>query len=152
MIPVTNSIFRTFGRIVPAHFGDVYGVFNVMISLTMFSGIISLALWLPAHSNASIIVYAALYGFASGCTLSIIPAMVATLSDVRKLGVRNGALYSFSAIGVLTGSPIAGSIVNRQHGGYSGLIIFTGVNLLIGTVFAILSRATQVGFKIMAKK
>ena len=123
-----------------------------MISLTVFSGIITLALWLTAHSNASIIIYAALYGFASGCTLSIIPAMVASLSDIRKLGVRNGALYSFSAIGVLTGSPIAGAIVNRQHGGYSGLIIFAGVNLLVGTVFAVMSRATQVGYKIMAKR
>jgi MFS family permease len=146
---LTNS---TFGRILPAHLGDLYGVFNVMICFTLFSGIISLALWLPASANASIIAFAALYGFASGCTLSIIPAMVASLSDVRKLGVRNGALYSFSAIGVLTGSPIAGAIVNRQHGQYSGLIIFAGVNLLIGTAFAIFSRATQVGFKIMARR
>lgn len=77
--------------------------------------------------------------------------MVAKLSDVRNLGVRNGSLYAVSAIGVLTGSPIAGAIVNRQHGGFSGLIIFCGVTLLTGTVFAILSRHSQVGFKLKAK-
>jgi MFS family permease len=122
-----------------------------MIVLTVFSGIINLALWLPAHSNAPIIVFAALYGFASGCTLSIIPAMVATLSDPRKLGVRNGALYAVSSIGVLIGSPIAGAIVNSQNGGFSGLIIFSGVTLLIGTVFAIFSRTAQVGLTLKVK-
>lgn len=141
----------TFGRIVPAQLGDRYGVFNVMVVNTLFAGIISLALWLTASGNAPIIVFAALYGFASGCTLSIIPAMVATLSDIRKLGVRTGALYAFSSVGVLIGSPIAGAIENRQHGGFSGLIIFCGVGLLIGTAFAVMSRTAQVGF-ILKKK
>jgi MFS family permease len=142
---------RTFGRIVPAHFGDIYGVFNVMIIFTSFAGIISLALWLTAGGNAPIIVFAALYGFASGCTLSIIPAMVATLSDVRKLGTRNGALYAFTSVGVLIGSPIAGAIVNSQNGGFSGLIIFCGVTILVGAFFAIGSRAAQVGFRFTVK-
>ena len=122
-----------------------------MIIFTGFSGIISLALWLPAQSNAAIFVFAALYGFASGCTLSIIPAMVASISDVRKLGVRNGALYSFTAVGVLTGGPIGGAIISDQNGAFSGMKIFCGVTLLVGTVFAVLSRATKVGFKIKAK-
>ena len=119
-----------------------------MIINTVFAGVVTLGLWLPASTSAPLIVYAALYGFASGCTLSIIPAMVATLSDVRQLGVRNGALYSFSAFGVLIGSPIAGAIVKDENGGFSGLKIFCGVALLIGTVFAILSRAAQVGLKL----
>jgi len=122
-----------------------------MIINTLFAGVITLALWLPVSSSAPLIVYAALYGFASGCTLSIIPAMVATLSDVRKLGVRNGALYSFSAFGVLIGSPIGGAIVNDQSGAFSGLKIFCGIALLVGTVFAVLSRTAQVGWKLKKK-
>jgi MFS family permease len=139
------TAISTFGRIIPAHFGDKFGVFNVMILNTMFGGIVTLALWLPAKGAAPLIVYACLYGFASGCTLSIIPAMVATISDIRKLGVRNGSLYALSAVGVLIGSPSAGAIVNDQHGSFSGLIIFCGVSLLIGTAFAIASRTSQVG-------
>lgn len=142
---------RTFGRILPAHLGDKFGVFNVMILNTAFAGIITLGLWLPASSAAPLIVYAALYGFASGCTLSIIPAMVATISDVRKLGVRNGSLYALSALGVLIGSPSAGAIVNDQHGGFSGLKILCGVSLLIGTAFAIFSRTSQVGLVLIKK-
>ena len=142
---------RTFGRILPAYLGDKFGVFNAMIVNTAFAGVVTLALWIPASTNAPIIVYAALYGFTSGCTLSIIPAMVATLSDVRDLGVRTGSLYAISSIGVLIGSPIAGAIVNAEHGGYSGLKIFCGVFLLAGTMFAIFSRTTQSGFKLMKK-
>jgi MFS family permease len=145
-------INSTFGRIVPAYIGDKYGVFNVMIANSLLSGIFILALWLPTESNALSITFAALYGFTSGCIFSIVPAMVAIMSEVRELGVRNGALYSISAVGVLIGSPIAGSIVNSQHGGYSGLIIFAGVTIIAGAGFVILSRQAQVGLlKIKAK-
>ncbi|KAL7940871.1 monocarboxylate permease-like protein [Trichoderma barbatum] len=111
MVPVMNAV-STFGRILPAHLGDRYGVFNVMILLTVLCGIVTLAIWLPAASNAPLIVYGALYGFASGCFLSIIPAMMASISDARKLGTRNGSLYAVASVGVLIGSPIGGAIVN----------------------------------------
>ena len=122
-----------------------------MIVISAFGAIMTLALWLPAAANAPIIIYAIMYGFASGCTLSIIPAMVAKLGKINQLGARSGALYAFSSIGVLVGSPIGGAIQNSQHGRYSGLIIFAGVTSLIGTLFAVLSRTAQVGFKIKAK-
>jgi MFS family permease len=131
--------------------GDKYGVFNVMIVNTLLGAIFTLAVWLPAHSNAMTIAYAVLYGFTSGCTFSIIPAMVASFSDVRKLGVRSGAMYAVSAFGALIGSPIAGAIVNSQHGGYSGLITLSGVALITGTVFAVLARQSLVGGKMYAK-
>lgn len=131
--------------------GDTFGVFNVMIVLSAFGGIVTLALWVPAAANSPIIVYAVLYGFASGCTLSIIPAMVAKLGKLDQLGARSGALYAFASVGVLVGSPIGGAIQADQHGAYSGLIVFSGVALLIGTFFAILSRTAQVGLKIKVK-
>ncbi|KAK9235228.1 major facilitator superfamily domain-containing protein [Lipomyces kononenkoae] len=150
LIPILNAA-STFGRILPGYLADKTGTFNVMIIFAVFSGIVNLALWLPARSNAPIIVFACLYGFASGCTLTIIPAMVAQISDIRQLGVRTGALYVLSSVGVLVGSPIAGAIVSDQHGQFSGLMIFCGVVLLVGAIFAILSRYSQVGFKLIVK-
>lgn len=151
MAILTYRPIRTFGRILPAHIGDTFGVFNVMIILSTFGAVMTLALWLPAASNAPIIVYAVMYGFASGCTLSIIPAMVAKLGHISQLGARSGALYAFSSFGVLIGSPIGGAIQNRQHGRYSGLIVLTGVALLIGTFLAVLSRTALIGFKLKVK-
>ncbi|UNI25007.1 hypothetical protein JDV02_010716 [Purpureocillium takamizusanense] len=144
MVPIVNAA-STFGRIIPAHFGDKYGVFNVMILMTILSGISILAIWLPAHSNAPLITFGAIYGFASGCTLSIIPAMVATISDASKLGTRNGSLYAFAAIGTLIGSPIGGAITNAQGGQFSGLIVFCGVCLLVGAGVTMMSRHVLVG-------
>ena len=122
-----------------------------MIILSAFSAIMTLALWLPAASNAPIIVFAIMYGFASGCTLSIIPAMIAKLGNISQLGARNGALYAFASFGVLVGSPIGGAIQNLQGGEYEGLIVFTGVALVIGTVLAGMSRGAIVGLKVMVR-
>lgn len=142
---------RTFGRIIPGHLADLYGVYNVMIALVGFGALICLALWVLAQSNATIIVFAALYGFTSGCFFSMLPAMVARLSDVQKLGVRNGAMYAMACTGVLIGSPIAGAIVTSQNGEYTGLKIFCGVSLLAATVFAAASRTALVGTKLIIK-
>lgn len=122
-----------------------------MIVLTTLAGTLNLALWLPSTGNAAIIVYAVFYGFASGCFFSILPAMVAQISDVRQLGVRTGSMYVPSAIAVLVGSPIAGAISNSQNGGFSGLIIFSGVTILVGVAFVVMSRFTQVGMKVLVK-
>ncbi|KAM0347549.1 hypothetical protein ACHAP4_011312 [Fusarium culmorum] len=146
MVPIVNAA-STFGRLLPAYLGDRIGVFNVMIPLTLLGGIFTLTVWLTAHSTALVIAYAALYGFTSGCTLSIVPAMVASFSDVRSIGTRNGSLYGVAAFGVLVGSPIAGAVVGDQGGDFSGLIIFCGVSILLGGAFAIVSRQFLVGFK-----
>ncbi|KAI2616187.1 major facilitator superfamily domain-containing protein [Hypomontagnella submonticulosa] len=151
LVPIVNAA-SIFGRIFPAHLGDVYGVFNVCIVFTVFSGVISLALWLPAASVAPLVVFASLYGFASGLTLSIIPALVASISDIHKLGFRVGTLYAFSSFGTLFGSPIAGAIVTSQGGGYSGLKIFCGVTLIAGGVFILFSRIKLVGPGLLVKK
>ncbi|KAI1106699.1 monocarboxylate permease-like protein [Jackrogersella minutella] len=151
LVPIINAA-SIFGRIFPAHLGDVYGVFNVCIVFTLFSGVISLALWVPAVTTAPILVFSVLYGFASGLTLAIIPALVASISDVQKLGFRVGTLYAFSSFGGLFGSPIAGAIVTSQNGGYSGLKIFCGVALLVGGVFIIFSRIKLVGPGLLVKK
>lgn len=138
-------LVSTFGRLLPAYLGDRIGVFNVMIPLTVLGGIFTLTVWLTATTTTSVIVYAVLYGFTSGCTLSIIPAMVASFSDVRSIGTRNGSLYGVAAFGALVGSPIAGAIVGDQGGKFSGLIIFCGVSILVGAAFAALSRYSLAG-------
>ncbi|OAK93457.1 monocarboxylate permease-like protein [Phaeosphaeriaceae sp. SRC1lsM3a] len=151
LVAIVNGS-STFGRIIPAYLGDKYGVFNVMIITTLFGSIFTFAVWLPAHTNAPLIAYAALYGFTSGCTFSIIPAMVASItSDMRKIGARIGTLYALSAVGALVGSPIAGAIVKRQGGDFEGLIVFSGTSIMVGVVLAIVSRWMIVGAKLKAK-
>ncbi|KAF2464801.1 putative MFS transporter [Lindgomyces ingoldianus] len=157
LVSILNAA-GTFGRIIPAHFGDIFGVFNIMILLTGLGAVVSLAFWLPSttmasgHTNALIIVFTIFYGFASGCIFSIIPALIAKISpDIRKLGVRTGSLYAVSATGVLVGSPIAGVIASGKGNGFLGLTLFSGILLMVGTFFVGFSRLRLTGVKLMVK-
>ncbi|KAF2762425.1 monocarboxylate permease-like protein [Pseudovirgaria hyperparasitica] len=157
LVSILNGA-STFGRIIPAHFGDIIGVFNIMIALTSLGAVSCIALWLPStvmesgQTNALIIIFTIFYGFASGCVFSIIPAMIAKISpDVRKLGVRTGSLYAVSATGVLIGSPIAGAIASSSGNGFLGLTLFSGLLLVVGAVFVVAARLKLTGLKLMAK-
>jgi MFS family permease len=136
-----------FGRILPGIFADHIGRFNVMIITTAFSSIIVLALWLPAHGNIPIIIFACLYGFSSGAFVSLGPSLIAQISPIRSLGIRNGTLFAIISFAGLTGNPIGGALVSQDHGGFLYLQIFCGVAMAAAIVIFYASRAVQCGFK-----
>lgn len=118
-----------------------------MIFISGLSGIITLALWVPGKSTATTIVYGAVFGFASGGFISLLPAVVAQISDIREIGTRSGIAFFTSALGALTGSPIGGAIVNSNGGSFLGLQIFCGVVMSTAMLWFVGSRFFQVGFK-----
>lgn len=122
-----------------------------MILTTCFSAVIVLALWLPSHGNTPIIVFAALYGFSSGAFVSLAPSLVAQISDIREIGVRNGTLFAIVSIAALTGNPIGGALVSRENGKFTYLQIFCGCAMVCGTLFFTAARTVQVGFKPMKR-
>lgn len=150
LISILNAA-SLFGRILPGYLGDRYGRFNVMILTSYSSAILVLALWRNAHNNASIIVFAAFYGFTSGAYVSISPAVIAQISDVRQIGIRTGSLFAFISVAALCGSPIGGTLVTHYKGGYEGLQIFAGVTMMAGATFFVAARATVVGLKVCVK-
>jgi MFS family permease len=123
----------------------------MMVLMTFFSGLIVLALWLPSTANAPIIVFAALFGFGSGAYVSLIPAIIAQISDIREIGVRNGALFAVASIGALCGNPIGGALITTNHGGFRDLQIFSGVMMLTGATFYTLARTSLVGLALVKK-
>ncbi|KAI5806161.1 major facilitator superfamily domain-containing protein [Geopyxis carbonaria] len=133
LVAILNGV-SVFGRIIPGYIGDKVGRFNTMAVIATASGILVLALWLPSSGNAATIVFAALYGFTTGAFVSIAPALIAQISDIREIGLRSGALFATVSLGALTGSPIGGALVDRYDGGYKGLQIFAGVCLMGGAV------------------
>ena len=110
------------------------------------TGILTLALWLPATGSAAFIPFAALYGFASGGYISLIPAQIAYVSKVEQIGLRTGMHFAVVAFAGLIGNPVAGAIVNRDHGGFNGLQIFSGVTLLAGATSFLVARIVTGGF------
>ncbi|KAK7736717.1 hypothetical protein SLS53_006927 [Cytospora paraplurivora] len=151
LLPIINFV-SIFGRIIPGIVADKVGRYNVIILITGLSAIITLAVWIPAHdSTAAIVVFAVLFGFSSGGFISLSPALIAQISDIRQIGVRTGTAFAVQSFGALTGSPIAGAIVIAQHGDYLGLQLFCGLTMAAGMVVYVVARFVQVGFQIRVK-
>lgn len=92
------------GRTVPGALADKIGRFNMFILMSVLSIIFVFALWIPAKSNALIIVFACFFGFSSGAFVSIFPALIAEITpDLSKLGVRNGTSFAILSISALVG-------------------------------------------------
>lgn len=124
------------------------GRYNTVICITTLSTIVTLAVWIPSNnSTAALIVFAILFGFASGGVISISPSLIAQISDIRQIGNRNGIAFVAMSFGALTGSPIAGAIVSRQHGDYLGLQLFCGLAMGCSVFVYIAARFVQVGMK-----
>ncbi|KAI0409288.1 monocarboxylate permease-like protein [Xylaria palmicola] len=146
LLPILNAVSIP-GRIIPGITADRIGRFNMTIIVSALSGIITLALWIPANSTGLTIAFGALYGFTSGGFISLAPALIAQISDIREIGARSGVLLFMSSLGALTGPPIGGAIVNAQHGNFLGLKLFNGITMLAGAIALILARAVQVRFR-----
>lgn len=122
-----------------------------MIFMTFFTGIIVLALWIPAKANAPIIVFAALYGFGSGAFVSLAPAVVAQISDVRQIGVRTGTLFAIISFAALASNPVGGALVSDDNGKYIGLQVFCGVMACAGGVAMVGARLRLAGPSLRVK-
>ncbi|KAI1653476.1 riboflavin transporter MCH5 [Daldinia decipiens] len=147
LIPIINAVSIP-GRIAPGFLGDRFGRFNIMIFISGLSGIITLALWIPGESTATTVTYGAIFGFASGGFISLLPSLIAQISDIREIGIRTGMAFFAAAVGALIGSPIGGAIVSANGGKYLGLQLFCGIVMTISMLWFIAARTLQVGLKI----
>jgi MFS family permease len=150
LVPILNGA-SFFGRVLPGVVADKIGRYNVMTIMMAFAGILILALWLPAASNAPIITFAALYGFGSGSFVSLAPSLVAQISDVREIGVRNGTVFAIISFAALCSNPIGGALITHWDGKYTGLQIFGGIMALSGACTILAARIVLAGTKIAAK-
>lgn len=138
-----------FGRSLPAYVADLWGRFNVMVCTALITSIMCFALWIPAGSNlAAIISFAVLFGFWSGTGICLTPVCVSQVCRTEDYGKRYGTCYFFVSFGVLTGLPIAGEIMKRQNGSYTGLIIFAGATYFCGAIAFLVARILGGGWKV----
>ncbi|KAF8549744.1 MFS general substrate transporter [Imleria badia] len=129
-----------FGRIAPAWLSDKLGRFNLLCPSAFLSGLACLVVWEMGRDPVSITVFAAVYGLFSGAFISVVTPCVAQISEVREMGTRIGVLYTLISVPSLLGGPIAGALVQRQHGGYSASIALAGSSMILGSVFLCMSR------------
>ena len=75
------------------------------------------------------------------------PSLIAQISPIREIGVRSGTFFLCVAFAGLTGNPIGGALVGKDHGGFLYLQIFCGLAMFVGSSLYLASRWVQVGFK-----
>ena len=131
LVSILNAS-STFGRTVPNYFADKFGRVNVFLINSLLTSIFVLGIWLPGSGTGAVVVFTLLFGFTSGAVVSLVPAIIAQISEIRKIGVRTGLLFSITAIAVLIGSPIGGQLINNEHGKYKTMQAFSGAMLLAG--------------------
>ncbi|KAH7927642.1 MFS general substrate transporter [Leucogyrophana mollusca] len=130
-----------FGRIVPACLSDVIGRFNLLTPTAFLSGLSCLVFWMFSESLATVMSFAAVYGFLSGAFISVITPCVAQISDIREIGTRIGILYTLISLPSLFGGPIAGAMLQDNHS-YTGMIALAGTSIIVGSLFILGSKLT----------
>ncbi|KAI4111342.1 MAG: hypothetical protein LQ339_000541 [Xanthoria mediterranea] len=146
LVPILNAV-SIFGRTIPGYIADKTGRFNTMIITCFLSTLLVLCLWLPARGNIPYILFAAFYGFSSGAFVSLAPALVAQISDIRQIGVRTGSMFAVVSVAALMGNPIGGALVSSEDGGYWGLQVFCGVMMGAGSLVFVVSRWSLAGWR-----
>lgn len=89
---------------------------------------------------AGLYAWAIIYGIVAAGIQSLFPAALSFLTtDLRKLGVRMGMVFTIVSFAVLTGPPVAGAIIGSSAG-YTGAKAFSGSSLALGCVCLIAAK------------
>lgn len=160
------NVGSVFGRWLPGLVADKLGRFNTMIFTVTFCFATVIALWLPTVPSISsiphsavkplLIVWALIYGFASGTGISLTPVCVGQICETKEYGTKYGTLYFIVSFGPLTGVPIAGAILESMRtvgedgvvvDRWEGLVAFTAASYIGAWIMFVLARGIGGGWK-----
>ncbi|KAH7377121.1 riboflavin transporter MCH5 [Plectosphaerella cucumerina] len=136
ILPILNA-GSVLGRLLAGPWADRFGPFNVNILAVLLSIVACLGVWLPFGSTPQgIVVFAVIFGFASGSNISVGPVCIGRLCRTEEYGKYYATAYTSVSFACLVGIPAAGHIVAHNQGGYWVLIVFTGV-VYVGSLAAL---------------
>ncbi|KAL7969022.1 major facilitator superfamily domain-containing protein [Trichoderma sp. SZMC 28014] len=132
-----------FGRIIPGLIADKYGSLETAIACTLIAGILGYVA-IVIKNLGGLIVFAILYGFVSGAVVSLPSAIVASLTpDMKLVGTWMGQSFFLAALGILIGSPIAGTIINVPANKFSDGFIFSATLVMGAGVSYIVAKVLK---------
>ncbi|KAG5368159.1 putative transporter ESBP6 [Yarrowia sp. C11] len=139
------------GRIGPAYLADRVGRLNVLTPFVCLTGLFPLVFWLPSRGESLFVLFLVLWGIASGCFISMFPSCVGQLFGVKHTLSGIALLNMAGAPGSLAGGAIGGKFlplpdVAQGIEGFTGLIVFSGVVMLVSSLI-LLSLRLSISFK-----
>lgn len=138
-LTVLNSMSFV-GRVIPGIAADLFGRFNILLSLVVLTLVVMAAVWLPfgSKNEATLYAVAAIFGFGSGGWISLAPVCAGQLCRTEEYGRFYGTIYCVAAFGVLVTVPVGGELL--QSTTPRALIGFYSAVLLTGLISLVLSR------------
>ncbi|KAG1049537.1 hypothetical protein G6F46_001798 [Rhizopus delemar] len=141
------SAINAVSKLANGFVSDRVGRVNGLFICTFLAGIFSLSIWTTAHSEASIWVFAVLYGFFGAGYLTLFPASLPQIAGYENITAANGLLYFTNTFGYLFGTPIASAIINRTSPpNYAYAAVWGGLLMTVGGVFCFILRVMRAGF------
>ena len=93
-------------------------------------------------------VFAVIYGLSAAGIQSLFPATITSLTtDLKRAGVRMGMIFTTVSLAVLTGSPLAGALIQERNGNYLSAQMFGGSVLIGGCCVLVAARLARTGKK-----
>ncbi|KAK1855204.1 MFS monocarboxylate [Colletotrichum chrysophilum] len=111
-------------------------------------------LWLPSKgSQPMLLAFVALFGFASGSNLGLVPVCLGQLCDARDYGRYLSTAMMMASFGTLSSLPIGGAILQSGKDGqnWNGLIMFSGASYILAFICYASVRVLAVGWRIAAR-
>ncbi|KAI7883007.1 MFS general substrate transporter, partial [Lichtheimia hyalospora FSU 10163] len=136
-------------RIIFGWCGDRWiGRINVLFLTTFLSGIFTSVIWQNAISIHVFMLYCVLFGLTGGVFSGFQPVISAEIVGMDRIQEGVGVSYFLSLFGILTGTPIMGSL--HLHYGWMAAIQFTGA-MTIASALALLGTRFLFNKRLLAK-
>lgn len=122
-----------------------------MIPLSLIAGLILLA-WAGVTNHSGILVFDVFYGVFMAAAQGMLPPSLGSLtSDLSKMGVRIGMVFSILGFAILIGNPLAGALISVDGGKYLYAQMYAGSALVLGVVFLAAARVVVTGWKLFVR-
>ncbi|KAM7194391.1 riboflavin transporter MCH5 [Rhypophila sp. PSN 637] len=134
------------GRLTAGALSDKMGRFNTMIAITIFSIITTFTVWLlvETYSMGLYYVFGAMFGFGTGCVISIGPICVGQLTVPGRFGQFYGTSYSVVSFSGLLCIPLSAVILDSL--GTQGFVLVFGGVLLVALGAFVMARWAIQGY------
>lgn len=76
------------------------------------------------------------------------PSLGSLTTDLSKMGVRMGMVFSLMGFALLIGNPLAGALISADHGKYLSAQMYAGSALIVGVVLLVAARIARTGWKV----
>jgi MFS family permease len=120
--------------------------------LIFFSTTIIFRLWLPGHSHAATITFAALFDFGSGACIGLGPVLIMNISSMSEVGYRMGTVMAIAGIETLTSPPIGGAIVAGHGEIYVYACVFSEVSYIAALIGILVLRDRIAEWRLLSRR